>query len=441
MKFSLRFAIITFLTLSLFLSPSVGESANIDELRSKIDEQQKQLEEINRVIAHYESQIETVGKQADNLKNKIQSLELERKKLLASIKSTQGKIRATNLIIEKLDIEIGDKEERIEKGRQVIGQSFRKIASRESQSLLELMLSYEDLGRFWTEVDSLNRFQGEIKNAVDDLRDAKRSLEGSKSEQEERKSELVMFTKELASKTEIVESNKEETNSILIATKNEEAAYKRLLEEKRKQHEELEREIADLESQLRIAVDPASIPKAGSGVLKWPFAPDYIEKCKQSERSLKNIFCITQYYGKTAFATKNPQAYSGKGHNGIDFRAPTGTAVRAVLDGIVVETGNTDEVRGCLSYGKWIVIRHNNGLSTLYAHLSSISVGADQTVATGETIGYSGSTGYSTGPHLHLTVFATQGMKIMALENSVRCRNVRIPVADYKAYLNPLSYL
>ena len=82
---------------------------------------------------------------------------------------------------------------------------------------------------------------------------------------------------------------------------------------------------------------------------------------------------------------------------------------------MIVGTGNTDEPRGCYSYGKWILIKHENGLSTLYAHLSLIKVNAGETVNTGDIIGYSGNTGYSTGPHLHLTVYATQGVKIVRL--------------------------
>ncbi|MEK9183687.1 MAG: M23 family metallopeptidase, partial [Patescibacteria group bacterium] len=111
------------------------------------------------------------------------------------------------------------------------------------------------------------------------------------------------------------------------------------------------------------------------------------------------------------------------------------------LSGVVEDIGNTDTIKGCYSYGKWALIRHSNGLSTLYAHLSLIKVKKGQNVAMGETVGYSGSTGYATGPHLHFTVYATQGVKVIKFENSVNCRNAVIPVADKKAYLNPLSYL
>ena len=88
-------------------------------------------------------------------------------------------------------------------------------------------------------------------------------------------------------------------------------------------------------------------------------------------------------------------------------------------------------------------MKHTNGLSTLYAHLSSISVSQGQTVVTGDIIGYSGRTGYVTGPHLHLTVLASEGVRVMPIPagKTRNCTGVTIPLADTKAFLDPLLYL
>jgi murein DD-endopeptidase MepM/ murein hydrolase activator NlpD len=200
----------------------------------------------------------------------------------------------------------------------------------------------------------------------------------------------------------------------------------------------------ELESQLRIIIDPSSIPPYGKGILRWPFSNNQMQGCTAYKKSLGNINCITQYFGNTPFATKNPQVYSGGGHNGVDFRSSIGTKIQAALTGTIMGTGNTDSQRGCYSYGKWILVKHNNGLSTLYAHLSYISVRKGQNVSTGDVIGFSGNTGYSTGPHLHFTVYASQGVEIKRLgdvKKITNCGNVSIPIAPLDAYLNPLSYL
>ncbi|GGU92911.1 peptidase [Streptomyces albospinus] len=90
-------------------------------------------------------------------------------------------------------------------------------------------------------------------------------------------------------------------------------------------------------------------------------------------------------------------------HSGQDFVVPTGTAVHAVHKGTIVKAGPWGGGDGP-AYGNAIVIRHADGMYTQYAHLSKIEVHVGQQVATGQQIGLSGSTGNSTGPHLHFEV-------------------------------------
>jgi len=86
-------------------------------------------------------------------------------------------------------------------------------------------------------------------------------------------------------------------------------------------------------------------------------------------------------------------------HNGLDIGVDTGTPVRAAMDGVVSEKGYNS------SYGNYILLYHHAGWESLYGHLQSISVSTGQRVAAGQRIAYSGNTGYSTGPHLHFSVF------------------------------------
>jgi murein DD-endopeptidase MepM/ murein hydrolase activator NlpD len=95
----------------------------------------------------------------------------------------------------------------------------------------------------------------------------------------------------------------------------------------------------------------------------------------------------------------------GSYHYGIDFGAPTGTAIVAAADGRVVKTS-------CGSgYGKCLLIEHSNGTQSLYAHASKLYVGVGERVEQGETIAAVGSTGRSTGPHLHFEIIESNGKK------------------------------
>lgn len=413
------------LILSLFtIAASYTNAQSVDELKVKINDKNDAISKLEQEIKKYQVEIDAIGKEKDSLSNTIKSLDISKKKLEANTKITESKIAAKNLEIKELSLQIGDKSERINEGRGVISKSLYNIYEANSFSILESLLGKRSFSDIWKSNDELAILQASMQDRIEELSSLKVNLENNKKLTEKKKAELVVLTNDLKSQTKIIAGTTAEKNSILKETKNTEANYKSLLALKQAQKEEFEREVLAFESALKIAIDPSLIPSTGKGVLRNPLA---------------NIR-VTQYFGNTAFSTANPQVYNGKGHTGIDFAASIGTPVMASLNGIIVGAGNTD-IGSCRSYGKWIMIKHPNGLSTLYAHLSLVNVAIGQTVATGQVIGYSGNTGYSTGPHLHFGVYATEGVRITKLTSSVNCRNVVIPFADIKAYLNPLSFL
>ena len=129
-------------------------------------------------------------------------------------------------------------------------------------------------------------------------------------------------------------------------------------------------------------------------------------------------------------------------HRGTDLRASVGTPVKAMAEGVVMGTGDTDICCPGASYGKWILIEFNNGLSSTYGHLSLISVSKGQKVSRGQVVGYSGNTGSSTGPHLHVSVYVSDGVKVDSFESkSYRGRTLVQPIASTSAYLNPMDFL
>lgn len=400
------------------------DAASIEELKSKIDEKNRQKMDIEREIAEYEQKTIEAGKSAKTLQGTINTLNITKKKIEADIRATENRIGVTNLSIEKLEIETKNTEKKISANTEVISSTFQKINVAEGTTLIETLLTYENVSTLWDEVESLLRFQVGLKKNIDELRVLKSDLKATKSERERNKKELLVIQSELKDQNELIEDNKEEKNRLLKETQNKESNYKKILAEKKALSEAFEKELLKFESELKIAIDPKSIPTAGAGILKWPL----------------DKILVTQYFGKTDFAMKT-NAYNGKGHNGVDFQAAPGTRVKASLDGVVMGTGDTDKVCKGASFGKWVLIRHSNGLSTLYAHLSLIKAAEGQTIRTGEVVGYSGNTGYSTGPHLHFTVYATQGVQILDRQSAV-CKGIyHMPIADLKAYLDPMIYL
>ncbi len=408
---------------ALWLAPFSARAETIEELRAKIAARESAIAELENEIAGYQAELETVGKETRSLQTAVRAIDVEQKKIAAEIRVAENKIASVSLAIEELSQEIREKERRIGGSRGAIAETIRAMRNVEDNSLLEGLLANQTLSAFWELVDTLERFQKSVRSDLRETQALKTGLEESRAKNEANRRTLVSLRGELSDRKTLLAERKKERSALLAATKNKESEYKKLLSERVARRNAFERELLAFESELQFAIDPSRLPETGTGVLRWPLD------------SVK----ITQQFGSTSFSRAG--GYNGQGHNGIDLRASIGTPVRAVLDGVVKGAGNTDAVCPGASYGKWVLIEHENGLSTLYAHFSLIKVSEGQAVNTGEVIGYSGDTGYATGPHLHFTVYATQGVRIMQRKSAV-CRGVyRMPVADLKAYLNPLLYL
>ncbi len=424
----ISFFITLLISTSFFLNVGVVYSQTIEELRAQIEAKRIEKEKLEEENKRLEAQIQTTQREAKTLQSAVSSLDATQKKLQNDLQVTQNKIGSTELSIKQLSIEIENKEKQIVLNKEAVAESLRSLYQKENTSIIETMLQHKTIAELWDSVETLKRFQNTVERRIVDLQDLKNQLEDKKSESEGQKRNLEGLKVELADRKEVVEDNKKAKTVLLNQTKNQEAEYKKLLEKNLELGRKFEQELFEFESQLQIKIDPSKIPGAKSGVLQWP---------------LDNIF-ITQRFGRTV---DSKRLYVSGTHNGVDFRASMGTPVKSVLAGVVQGVGNTDDQPGCFSYGRWVLIKHNNGLSSLYSHLSSSKVSSGQTVGTGEVIGFSGGqpgtpgAGYSTGPHLHLGLYASEGVEIKKYTNSNFCKQVSIPISSSSAYLDPLSYL
>lgn len=394
----------------------------------EIDKRNAEIAKLESEIKQFQGQIEITAKEAATLKSLIKQLDLTRAKLATSIKLTEKKISGTNTTLNKLSQQIEDKNIKVKNNREIIAKNIRTVSEAEGESTIEILLSESSFSDVWIALDQTAQFERAVKDHIDELREVKQSLVKDKTAAENVKKTLVNLKSDLGDQKNLVDQNKNEKAKVLKETNSKESEYKKLLAERLEKKEQLEAEILDFESKIKLDVDISKLPSVGKGILSWPVS------------SVR----ITQYFGKTPFATKNPQVYNGMGHNGIDFGVPIGTPIKSSAAGVVYGTGNTDTACYGVSYGKWVLVRHENGLATLYAHLSLIKVSTGDSVQSGDIVGYSGNTGYSTGPHLHFTVYAADAVHISGpaeYKSRVCGTYLRMPVAPKAGYLNPLSYL
>ena len=348
--------------------------------------------------------------------------------MLADLNLTKNKVGTTDLEISRFNLDITKTEADIDLNHDALRNILQTINITDDNSLVENLLRYDNLSEFWTTVEELETVKTAVKFEVDSLKDLRDSLAENKTNSQARRRELISLRNQYDSQQQVLRNNQTTKNNLLKETKNEESNYQKLLKQKRVARELMLREIRNYEAQLKFILDPTSIPTPGTPVFAWPL----------------DKVVITQQFGGTEYAKENPQVYGRPHHNGIDLGASRGTPIKAPLSGTVRAVGNTDLVPGCLAWGKWTLIDHANGLSTLYAHQDVISVASGDRVKTGDVIGYIGNTGYSTGPHLHLTVYATAAVKVRKfnqIKEITSCGPASTPFAAHSGYLDPISYL
>jgi murein DD-endopeptidase MepM/ murein hydrolase activator NlpD len=403
-----------------FLALTVNAGA-IDDLNAKIEDRRKLIESIDRDIKQKQVELQKIGTEKQTLQTTLQTLDLSKKKIETDISKTQTKISSADLTIQKLAIEIKSLAEKEVKSLYAIEISMRNIQEIQDDSPIESFLENKSISDVFDAIETKRELTESLKTQIQAVRSIRADLGVKQIDTVAQKNQLASFKKELSGQKSSVEATAKEKATVLAETKNKEAEYQRVLAQKVAQRAAFEKELFEAESQLKIALDPKTYATAKAGSFVWPM----------------DVVRITQYFGRTV---DSGRLYSSGTHNGIDFGVMDGTPIKSVLAGSITATGNTD-VGACYSYGKWVLVKHGNGLSTMYAHLSSIAVDPGDSVSTGEVIGYSGRTGYATGPHLHLTVYATQGMRVQQYSSSINCKNVSIPIADPAAYLDPMKYL
>ena len=410
-----------FIGVLLMIPVAFLHAQTASDLNAKINQSNTDIAKLEQEIAAYQSQLNDIGNQKNSLSGSIKQLDLTRKKLEADILVTQKKIQKTNLKIESLSSEIGNKQNSISNDANAISVGIKNINEYELENPIGTILSDNSFTSLWNDVDNIISLREKIQGKIVELKQIKGLLESTKNDTINAKNELLALNKELGDQKKIVVNNTDEKKKLLAQTKNSEANYQKLLKDKLAKKIAFESELRNYESQLKFILDPSLLPKGG--VLSWPLDSVY----------------ITQLFGKTEAGKR---LYANGTHNGVDFRASVGTPVIAMADGIVTGTGNTDLTCAGASFGKFVFIKYDNGLASTYGHFSLISVHEGQKVARGEVVGYSGNTGYSTGPHLHVSVYASTSVK-MESRPSAACggRIYTMPIAPINGYLDPMVYL
>lgn len=379
---------------------------------SQLEEKQDQLQDIIDKINAYKKISDLKERQHLNLSVQIDSLEAQAKKLETDIASNETKLSSLEGEMRVLGDRIAEKQQAIDAQKDILLDLFRSYYVDQPEEDSSLFFSGGEISSFLFGKEASAQTGDRINTALTNLETLKQSVTEEYTLAEGKKIEMDTMKLQLLERNNYLESAKENKVALLEQTKRDETKYTNLIDKLQQDRDDIEQEINNLEADKVGELDLKDLPDFGKSVLIYP-----VKK-----------YTFTQGYGKTSFS-KN---YASGKHNGIDLANKVGTPIYAAADGKVVGVGNN----GRYAYGRWIAIEHGNGLTTLYGHLSAQSVSKGTKVSKGQKIGAMGSTGYSTGSHLHFSVFSSKSFEIVASKKVSSLKD--IPVG---ATVNPLNYL
>lgn len=384
---SARISYGAFDALNRLVAQSAGGAVNT--LQKNIEEKSAELQRIQAEREALEKTLKAVSDSSDSITKDIQTYNANINQLGLSIKANTVTIEKLGYEISSLANEIDTMDERIVRQREVIGKLFTELQQNEQETLMARLLKSKSLSDTVSAMQNIRTLNESLSSNIEEMRTLQADYTGKIADAKQKRVSREVQKSNLTNLQQIAADQKSEKQKLLSVTKNQERYYEEQIAELDRKQEEINAVMEEIEHQLRSTFDPTLLPLVRSGVIGFPVEDRYITQC----------------YGQTKAAMT---LYRTKTHNGVDFGGPIGTPVLAVESGTVMKVGNND--RGIsrwnkYQYGKYIVIKHENNLMTLYGHLSRQSVKEGSIVEKGQVIGYIGNTGYSKGAHLHLTVF------------------------------------
>ena len=364
-KYKFLFLFIVVFILTSFTFAFAAKS--VDELKKQMQQRSDSIKQIEKEINKKQSKVDEEIEKRNNLDLKISAMLDDIEDVEAVIDEKQNEIDAKQAEIDEITDKIEEKDEML-KNRLKIMYEYG------TSSYMELLLDSDGLTDLLKRISVVKSVYNYDKNVINEYAESKQTLEEAKqlviSEQNEQKEAKSI----LENKKSDLEGLKSEKQKIIDSLNNDIEALEKEEQKKEDDYNALKKE---LEAAMSSSTSTASY--SGNGEFCWPSA--------SSKR-------ITSKYGYRV----HPITGKNKLHRGIDIGAGLGTDVLAAESGTVVTAGWNN------SYGYYITINHGGGYVTLYAHNSKLLVSKGQKVKRGEVIAKCGSTGNSTGPHIHFEV-------------------------------------
>lgn len=358
------------LTALLVTTILLGSSA-IPLQAGELEDVIKQQEQLRQQEEQARGQLNQLTYTADKLKNEIQDLSSQITVATNDLKQKQLAYNKAQQEVTQSEKELEKRQEELDQRREALRQRVREIYVEGEISYLELLFESKDLSDFITRLEYFNILVSNDQKILTDITEQKEVIAKKTEELQERRDQAAKLKNEATTaKVNLDGKNKQ----YQVALNNNKKSQNDIFE----QIDKMEADSNALAEKIR-KLTATSSGKVHGTINTYPL-PGYYE--------------VSSAYGWRIHPVTKKKSL----HTGTDFPAPTGTPVHAAGAGVVIMAGWYG------AYGNAVIVDHGGGYTTLYGHNSKLAVSVGDTVEAGEIIANVGSTGWSTGPHLHFEV-------------------------------------
>ena len=368
--------------------------ADIDALKGDASDLDKKQKEIQSKLSDLKDDKAAAVEKKSLLDDQIANTN-------ARISNTESQISDYNALISQAEAELADAQQREEAQYDLFCKRVREMEERGTVSYWSVLFKATSFSNLLGRLDFINEVMDYDRQVIEDLQTLQAEIEEKKTGLEASRAELVTAKTELESQKKQLAAQREEANKLVKEIDDNAAEYQATLDALEAEERRIEQQVKQLQKQLeeQMAAEGKNYNTNPGGYI-WPVDSRYITS--------------------TVGGRNSPGGVGSTNHKGTDIgRVGYTSPVYAAKAGTVIVATRSS------SYGNYVVISHGTGNTTLYAHMSSIKVSVGTYVQQGQTIGITGSTGHSTGPHLHFEV----------VENGVRVNPLSHGAAPKKGYL------
>jgi murein DD-endopeptidase MepM/ murein hydrolase activator NlpD len=361
-------AIVVCLLMLVQISPSQAQSPDLmSQSLQDLQNKQKTLEQQRQQLEQQQDELE--GRQADSETN-LQNLQRNITYTANQITETQYQLEQAEKELDAFEKQLAQAKADYEKVRTGTVARLQFLQRQQGSEGWAVLLDSQNLNEFLDRRYQLRRVYAADKAVLQDLKAKAEVIEQRKAAIEEKRNQVALLQQQLLSQKELYEDEAAQEKQLIARLKERRSALEAA-------EDQLVRESEQLGSLIRQKIAASTGIVRGTGRFVFPANAN-----------------ISSGFGNRV----HPILGYSRFHAGIDFAASHGSAIRAADSGRVIFSGWYG------GYGQTVIIDHGNGVSTLYAHASRLYVNEGQNVQQGQSIAAVGSTGLSTGPHLHFEV-------------------------------------